>query len=140
MRPWRSARSRAQDVSRDTAAAPEDVAVVVVLELEDSVPVVPVVVERSPEDTDVVVEEDVCETIVEGTGEMVLVLVLVVVLVLRLVVFDVVEPVGPDIRNEPKLSSEQIPEVQGSLAQHPRKFPAEQTYHCFEPSQVVLSR
>jgi hypothetical protein len=96
-----------------------------VLELEGSVPVAPVVVGILPEDTDAVVEKDVYETVVsvvsvvEDTGEM--------VLVLRLEVFDVVELVGPDIPNESKVSSGQTPEVQGSLAQQPRKFPTEQT-------------
>lgn len=85
-------------------------------------PVAPVVVGISPEDTDAVVEKDVYETVVsvvEDTGEM--------MLVLRLEVFDVVELVGPDIPNESKVSSGQTPEVQGSLAQQPRKFPTEQT-------------
>lgn len=101
-----------------------------VLEFEDSVLVVTV-----SEDTGFVVDEVVCEAEVTGT---VVVLVRKPVLVLNGA--DVVELDVLDSDNQFKPSSRQIPEVQGSAAQQPRKFPAEQTYHCFEPSHVVESR
>jgi hypothetical protein len=37
-------------------------------------------------------------------------------------------------------SSGQIPDVHGSLEQHPRKLPAVQMYHCLLPVQVSESR
>jgi hypothetical protein len=36
--------------------------------------------------------------------------------------------------------SGQIPVVHGSLEQHPRKFPAVQTYHCLTPVQLFTCR
>lgn len=100
----------------------------VVVELEDSV-LVPTVVEEG------VSEEVVCETGVKGTVD-----VLVRKIVLVLEVSDAAELVALDTDNQLKPLSRQIPEVQGSVAQQPRKLPAEQTYHCFGPSHVVESR
>lgn len=96
------------------------------------------------EDTGVVAEKELFETVVEGTVELVVgivtVLVFIIVLVLGLEVDDDVELAALVKYNMLTLSSEQTPEVQGSLAQQPRKFPAEQTYHCFDPEQLVSSR
>lgn len=122
----------------DATAAAEDEAIAVEVAVEDSVLAVAVDAEASLEDTDV--EEEVCEAVVEGIAETMLVLILVVVLVLLLDVVDEVELAALVKCNRLTLSSKQTPEEQGSLAQQPRKFPAEQTYHCFDPSQVVSSR
>lgn len=47
---------------------------------------------------------------------------------------DGVAPVGIlDMEVVDSSSSGQMPVVQGSLEQHPWKFPAEQTYHCLSP-------
>ena len=106
----------------------------VVLEFEDSVLVVTVVEEVS-EETGFVADEVVCEAEVTGAVD-----VLVCKTVLVLNGADVGELDVLDSDNQFKPSSRQIPKVQGSVAQQPRKFPAEQTYHCFEPSHVVESR
>lgn len=106
----------------------------VVLELEDS-GLAATVVEEVSEETAFVVDEVVCDAEVTGT-----VYVLVRKTVLVLWGPDVAELDVLDNDNQFKPSSRQIPEVQGSAAQQPRKFPAEQTYHCFEPSHVVESR
>lgn len=37
-------------------------------------------------------------------------------------------------------SSGQMPVVHGSVEQHPRKSPFEQTYHCLPPKQVLIWR
>jgi hypothetical protein len=124
------------------AAATPLVAVTVVVELECSV-LLAAATEVS-EDADVVVEGEIFETVVEGFVEFVVgivtVLVSIIVLVLELEVVDDVELAAPVKCNKFTLSSKQIPDVQGSLAQQPRKFPAEQTYHCFDPEQLVSSR
>jgi hypothetical protein len=124
------------------AAATPPVAVVVVVELECSVLLA--AAEEVSEDTDVVVEAEVFETVVEDVVELavgiVTVLVFIIVLVLELEVVDDAELAALVKCNRLTLSSKQIPEVQGSLAQQPRKFPAEQTYHCFDPEQLVSSR
>lgn len=117
----------------DAAAVAVVVDEEVALELEDSGLVATVVVEVS-EETTFVVDEVVCE-VVSGT-----VYVLVRKTVLVLWGLDVVELDVLDNDNQLMPSSRQIPDVQGSVAQQPRKFPAEQTYHCFEPSHVVESR
>ena len=106
----------------------------VVLELEDS-GLVATVVEEVSEETALVVGEVVCDAEVTGTVD-----VLVRKTVLVLWGPDVAELDVLDNDNQFKPSSRQIPEVQGSVAQQPRKFPAEQTYHCFEPSHLVESR
>lgn len=124
----------------DTAATPL-VDGGVVVELECSV--LFAAAEYVFEDTDVV-EEEVFETVAESFVELevgiVTVLVFIIVLVLELEVVDDVELAALVKCNKLTLSSKQIPEVQGSLAQQPRKFPAEQTYHCFDPEQLVSSR
>lgn len=114
----------------------------VVVEREDSVLLA--AAEDVSEDTGVVAEKELFETVVEGTVELavgiVTVLVFIIVLVLGLEVDDDVELAALVKYNMLTLSSKQTPEVQGSLAQQPRKFPAEQTYHCFDPEQLVSSR
>ncbi|KAJ5510632.1 hypothetical protein N7453_002735 [Penicillium expansum] len=52
-------------------------------------------------------------------------------------------PMTPAVVNESVSSSPssgQTPVVHGSVEQHPRKLPAEQTYHCAVPVQVLRSR
>lgn len=49
------------------------------------------------------------------------------------------KPMTPAVVNE-SVSSGQIPVVQGSLEQHPRKLPAVQTYHSLSPVQSLESR
>ncbi|KGO37211.1 hypothetical protein PEX1_061050 [Penicillium expansum] len=52
-------------------------------------------------------------------------------------------PMTPAVVNESVSSSPssgQTPVVHGSVGQHPRKLPAEQTYHCAVPVQVLRSR
>ena len=49
------------------------------------------------------------------------------------------KPMTPAVVNE-SVSSGQIPVVQGSLEQHPRKLPAVQTYHSLSPVQSLKSR
>ena len=112
-----------------TAAVDEEV----VLGLENS-GLVASVVEEVSEVTAFVVDGVVCEAEVRGTVD-----VLVCKTVLVLWGPDVAELDVLDNDNQFKPSSRQIPDVQGSVAQQPRKFPAEQTYHCFEPSHVVES-
>jgi hypothetical protein len=115
----------------------------VVVKREDSVLSARDAADEVSEDIDVPIEEEVLETVVECIIELVdivIVLVFIIVLVLELEVLDDVELATLVKYNKRTLSSKQIPEVQGSLAQQPRKFPAEQTYHCFDPSQFVSSR
>ncbi|KGO64079.1 hypothetical protein PITC_087470 [Penicillium italicum] len=53
------------------------------------------------------------------------------------------KPMYPAVLNERVSSlpsSGQMPAAHGSLEQHPRKLPAEQTYHCVPPVQVSRSR
>jgi hypothetical protein len=109
------------DATAVAAVVEEDV----VLELEDS-GLVASVVEEVSEVTAFVVDEVVCEAEAGGTVD-----VLVCKTVLVLWGPDVVELDVLDNDNQLKPSSRQIPDVQGSVAQQPRKFPAEQTYHCF---------
>jgi hypothetical protein len=130
-------------VDAAAAAATVDVVVTVEVAFEDSVLAEATGAELSTEDTEVV-KEEVCELAVEDIVEIVLVLELVVVLVLVLVLLleveDEVELAALVKCKRLTLSSKQIPEEQGSLAQQPRKSPAEQTYHCCDFPQIVSSR
>lgn len=117
------------DATAVVAAVDEEV----VLGLEDSGLVASVVKEVS-EVTAFVIDGVVCEAEVRTVD------VLVCKTVLVLWGPDIAELDVLDNDNQFKPSSRQMPDVQGSVAQQPRKFPAEQTYHCFEPSHVVESR
>ncbi|KAJ5153027.1 uncharacterized protein N7482_009505 [Penicillium canariense] len=95
---------------------------VVEIELGSFVLVATSVVETGVEASDVVDDERVFEVVVE-------------------LVLDDVDAEEVDVLDdELELASGQIPDVQGSLEQHPRKLPAEQTYHSCDPSQLVDKR